>query len=242
MKVAVPRISALLGAILALAACGTTASPSASVHASATPEPASEPLDLLAVVCAPVPKPFDPSDIDLTGTWAGDDGGVYYLRQLGSVVWWNGMSGREGSPMDLGREWNNVVRGAINGLQIDAEWSDVPRGESDDHGTLVLSIQDDGTGNIQIVQVSSSTGGFGSHVWTPCSPAELRVAEYVLAYGGHVREYADILTLDACDDLAELETSVTATMNTEEAGSPEFRAALGYSNAISERQLALRCD
>lgn len=241
MTPAAPHISGLLGAILVLAACGTTASPSASPRASATPEPAREPLDLLAVVCAPLPKPFDPNNVDLTGAWAGDDLGVYYLQQIGSIVWWNGMSDRDSSPMDLGRGWNNVVRGVITGLRIDAEWSDVPRSESDGRGTLILNIEDDGTGNIQIVQVSSSTGEFGAHRWTPCAPAELRVEHYVRDFGGDAWDYADILTEDACDDLAELKSTVTTTMDTEEDGSPEFLAALGQANAISERQLALDC-
>lgn len=238
MTLAIPRVSVLLGAILSLAACGTSTSPSASVQPSATTEPQSRPPDVLAVVCALAPKPFDPSDIDLTGAWAGDDGGIYYLRQLGSVVWWNGMSGREGSPLDLGRDWNNVGRGVINGLEIDVEWSDVPRGQMLNNGTLVLNIQDDGTGNIQIVDVG---GDFGNEVWTPCSPVELQVADYVRTYGGDVQQYADILTLDACDDLAILKTSVTTSLNAADAGSPEFRTALGYSNAIGERQLALDC-
>ena len=53
--------------------------------------------------------------------------------------------------------------------------------------------------------------------------------------------YTNILTLEGCDGLAVLKTSVTTTLNTADAGSPEFQAALGYSNAISERQLALDC-
>jgi hypothetical protein len=236
-----PRVFGLVVAVLALAACGTSTSPSPSVQASATAEQASLPADVLAVVCALTPKPFDPTDIDLTGTWAGDDGGVYYLRQLGSIVWWNGMSDRDGSPLDLGRGWNNVGRGVINGLQIDVEWSDVPRSESAGYGTLSLNIQDDGTGNIQIVKVSETGLGFGNEIWTPCSPVERQVADYVGTYGGDVRQYADILTLEACDDLAELENSVATQVDSEEAGSPEFRAALGYANAIDERQVVLDC-
>lgn len=240
MTRAVPRISVLFGAILALVACGTTTSPSASVQASATIGPASGEPDLLAVICAPAPKPFDPSDIDLTGAWAGDDDGIYYLRQLGSVVWWNGMSEREGSPMDLGRVWNNVGRGEVDGLQIDAEWADVPRSQDTGQGTLQLGIQDDGTGNVEIVTVNQ-TGDFGNRVWTPCLPVELRVAELFETYGGDIDEYADILTLEACDDLADLKETVTTTLDTAAAGSSEFRAALGHSHAISERQLALDC-
>jgi hypothetical protein len=186
-------------------------------------------------------KPFDPTAMDLTGAWAGDDGGIYYLRQLGSVLWWNGMSTREGNPFDLGREWNNVGRGVINGLEIDVEWSDVPRSESAGYGTLHLSIQDDGTGNIQIVKRPAEEDNFGNFVWTPCSTVELEVAHYLQTYGGEARQYAVILTLRQCDDLAELERDVTTTLDTGVAGSPEFRTALGYSNAINERQLALDC-
>lgn len=115
-------------------------------------------------------KPFDPNDIDLTGPWAGDDGGIYYLRQVGSFVWWNGMSERAGSPSAFGREWNNVARGEINGLEIDVEWADVPRGEILGEGTLHLSIEDDGSGSIQIVKVSETGTGFGNSLWTPCTP------------------------------------------------------------------------
>lgn len=241
MTPAVPRIFALLGSILALAACGITASPSASPQASATNEQASQPPELLAVVCEPAPTPFKPTGFDLTGVWAGDDGGIYYLRQLGSVLWWNGMSGRDRSPLDLGRDWTNVARGVINGLQIDVETSDVPRGGVLDNSTLVLKIQDDGAGNIQIVKTREVVGGFGNNVWTPCRPVEVQVADYMRTYGGSVRQYTDILALDACDKLADLNNTVTKTMNTQEAGSPEFRASLGYSNAISDRELELNC-
>jgi hypothetical protein len=240
MTNSIPRISTLLGAILVLAACGVTASPSPSVQASATAAPAGQAPDLLAVVCEPAPTPFKPTGFDLTGAWAGNDGGIYYLRQVGSVVWWNGMSGRDGSPLNLGRDWNNVARGVITGLQIDAEGSDVPRGGAANDGTLALKIQDDGTGHIELVLVGG-TWDFGNSIWTPCRPVEVQLADYLVKYGGNVRQYVAILAINACDKLTELGNSVTSTMNTQEAGSPEFRASLGYSNAISDRELALNC-
>jgi len=236
------RVCILLGAALLLAACGSTPSPSVSAEASPSPEPAIPAADVLAVVCAPTEKPFNPDDIDLTGAWAVGDGGVYYVRQVGSVVWWNGMSGREGSPMDLGRDWNNVGRGVITGLRIEAEYSDVPRGTIFSNGHLVFDIKDDGTGNLQLLLVDDvEENGFGGEVWTPCEPVELQVAEYVQTYGGDVAEFADILTSEACDQLTAMKDEVTTTMNSAEAGSPDFRAALGYSNAIGDRKRALHC-
>ena len=250
MMPAAHRISALLGCILALAACGTLP-PSTSPQASGTSESANQPASVDAVVCEPAPIPFKSSAFDLTGAWAGDDGGIYYLKQLGSLVWWNGMSGRERSPLDLGRDWNNVARGVISGLQIKVEGSDVPRGGGGadgfegGSGRLVLKVQDDGKGNIEIVKVVDDWGpegdSFGNTVWTPCRPVEQQLADYLARYGGAVREYVDILALDTCDQLAEANDRVTSTMNIQEAGSPEFRASLGYSNAISDREFDLNC-
>jgi hypothetical protein len=54
MTPAARRISALVGSILVLAACGTL-SPSASPQASGNNEPASQPAELPAVVCVPAP-------------------------------------------------------------------------------------------------------------------------------------------------------------------------------------------
>ncbi len=225
---------------MALAGCGTTASPEATVQASSDGGAASQ-APAIAVICNVASVPFDPNHIELTGAWAGDDGGIYYIRQLGSVVWWNGMSDREASPLALGRGWNNVGRGEINGLEIEAEWADVPRSGGElGHGALTIDIQDDGTGNTELLTVDE-TGGFGNISWMPCEPVEGLVADYVRTYGGEASQYGLILTLDECGDLVSLKDGVTVTLDTADAGSPEFRAALGYSNAISQRLLKLDC-
>jgi hypothetical protein len=185
MKLSLSRLAAPVLAILFVAACGSTASPAptpiasaggtqasqaAAPSASASPPASPRPAPDEAARCDKVPRPFDPKKVDLTGTWAGDDAGIYYLRQLGSIVWWNGMSERDGTPPKLGRDWNNVGRGELKGLKIEVEWADVPRGEILGNGTLSLSIKDDGTGNIQIVKDSETGTGFGNNYWTPCSP------------------------------------------------------------------------
>jgi hypothetical protein len=178
------RFSVLLAAVLALAACGSSAPSTSTVaplssggqasHAAA-PSPSAAPATArpspaVAAKCDKAPKAFDANHIDLTGPWAGDDEGIYYLRQTGSVLWWNGMSGRARSPSDLGRDWNNVGRGVIKALKIDVEWADVPRGEILGNGTLSLKIEDDGTGNVRIVKVDETGTGFGNNIWTYCTP------------------------------------------------------------------------
>lgn len=96
-----------------------------------------------------------PALINLTGIWNCDDGGRYYVRQLGTAVWWFG----EQDPNYP--SWSNVMRGTISGNMINAEWSDVPKGSVMQHGNLVISI----ASNNRLVAISK-TGGFGGSVWT----------------------------------------------------------------------------
>jgi hypothetical protein len=159
------RLLAIVGGAVLVAACGSTA-PSPAGAANASPAVAAPAA--VAAVCDKTAKAFDATKLDLTGAWAGDDAGIYYLRQVGSVLWWNGMSGRAGTPERLGREWNNVARGEIKGVSVAVEWADMPRGQIQDGGTMTLKIEDDGTGNVRIVKVSEQTGDFGNNVWTPC--------------------------------------------------------------------------
>ena len=93
--------------------------------------------------------------IDLTGVWDCDDGGKYYVRQLGTTVWWYG----ELDPN--APNWSNVMRGTISGNMINADWTDVPKGSIMQNGNLVLQIES----NNQLVAISK-TGGFAGSVWT----------------------------------------------------------------------------
>jgi len=178
--------------LVGLVGCGTSSTttpsaataPSAAAASSATPATsaptsppatASPPPDV-AGVCTPTPIKFDPNaTIDLTGAWAGDDGGIYYVRQLGTVVWWNGMSSRNDPPAGLGRNWNNVGRGEIkDDLTIASDWVDVPRGAIDGGGTVNFKIGADSAGNLQITKTSGTGSGRGDTVWTRCTPGFFR--------------------------------------------------------------------
>jgi hypothetical protein len=96
-----------------------------------------------------------PALIDLTGVWNCDDGGKYYVRQLGTDVWWYG----EQDPSYP--SWSNVMRGTISGNKINGDWTDVPKGSVMQNGNLVLQI----ASNNKFVAISK-TGGFGGSVWT----------------------------------------------------------------------------
>jgi hypothetical protein len=170
---------------VALVGCGSSTSPSApsagatpsaaAASASASTPAPSAPVatasPIAGGVCTPTPIKFDPKAIDLNGSWAGDDGGIYYVRQIGNVVWWNGMSSREDPPEHLGRDWNNVGRGEIgDDLVIVSEWADVPRGGIDGGGTVNFKIGADAAGDLRITKVAETGSGRGDTLWTRCTP------------------------------------------------------------------------
>jgi RNA polymerase sigma-70 factor, ECF subfamily len=162
---------ALLGGRQPKGGASPVASPTAGAMLATGAPPTPEPQPEIAVDCQYPELPFEPELIELTGSWAGDDGGIYYIRQDDQRIWWNGLSGRDGDPMDLGREWNNVGMGVIrDDLTIDVKWADVPRGGVLGSGTLTLRIHASGTGAIVIRKIAETGTGFGNEVWRPCAP------------------------------------------------------------------------
>ena len=89
--------------------------------------------------------------LDLTGQWRCNDGGTYYVRQVGPEVWWYGRSA------DGGRSFSNVFHGRIqgDGHAIAGRWADVPMGRTLNSGQLTWRI----TGPSRLNAVSQ-TGGF----------------------------------------------------------------------------------
>lgn len=162
---------AIIGLILLGGSTGQSPAPASAPTMSppeaASPAPSASPL--VGAVCTPASIPFDADSIDLTGTWAGNDGGVYYVRQLDSIVWWNGMSARDQPPEVLGKEWNNVGRGEIQeDLSIVSEWADVPRGAIGGDGTVTFQIGADADGNLQVTKTNETGSGRGDSLWVPC--------------------------------------------------------------------------
>src|SRR5437870_5002802 len=114
------------------------------------------------------PTPSPTPAYDLTGTYTADDGGVYYVRQAGKVLWWAGMSTEsELGVLDFhkGLRFTNVFRGTISGNTIDGEWADVPRGRFLQSGRLLLRFSYLGSTSASFVK-TSQTGGFGASRWT----------------------------------------------------------------------------
>ena len=98
-----------------------------------------------------------PDDASLTGTWMANDGGMYFFRQVGDVLWWLGLSG---GLMHPGLEFCNVFQGSVTASAVTGDWSHVPRGAAYGHGTLTLRP----AGENQLLRVGES-GGFAASIW-----------------------------------------------------------------------------
>ena len=123
----------------------------------------------------PVPVGAAPTApaFDLTGTWTADDGGIYYLRQLGNTIWWAGLSTDSSQGVNdfqRGTRFTNVFRGTIQGNTIQGTWADVPRGQSVRSGSLTLSVASIGFPVGIVLQRQSETGGFGGKTWSIVVP------------------------------------------------------------------------
>ncbi|MDY8136247.1 hypothetical protein [Aquimarina sp. 2201CG5-10] len=93
---------------------------------------------------------------DLTARWKANDGGFYYIRQIGNrIMWFGEQDYKNGRPI-----WSNVAFGIRSGNTINLEWIDVPKGNNGGYGKLVLKVDDANT-----ISRTQATGGFGGRTW-----------------------------------------------------------------------------
>ena len=88
----------------------------------------------------------------LNGYYEADNGGAYFVRQIGDSVYWFGE--------DPNGAWANVLVGTISGNKITARFWDVPKGKTQGMGEMILQIQNDDS----LVKLSSTTP-FGTKSW-----------------------------------------------------------------------------
>ena len=112
---------------------------------------------------------------NLTGTYSGDDGGVYYVQQSDATVWWAGLSSDSGLNPDAvwhrGLGFTNVFRGTAHcDYTVTGDWANVTRGSILQSGTLALSISYF-NGNLRLTRLTQ-TGGFGGTTLTQTDPLD----------------------------------------------------------------------
>lgn len=163
--------------VLVVGACGSTASsaqpgrPTQAATPSISPatgvlvsKPSASPAAFATGCGDGLPDLSGP----LTGSWLGDDGGVYYLRQAGACLWWFGTNLTEVEEMGRQPGWANVAVGRIAEDLIYIEWSDVPLGDTLGRGTLTLRLSDT---RDRIEKVDEAWAGmFGATSWERIKP------------------------------------------------------------------------
>lgn len=95
---------------------------------------------------------------DLDGKWSCNDGGQYYVREIGGLVVWFG-EGRLNSRGIPG--FANVAVGRRSGNTVNLDWADVAKCTMEGKGTLTLRVN-----NANEFVRTARTGGFGGSKWT----------------------------------------------------------------------------
>lgn len=91
--------------------------------------------------------------LELSGTWRDDRGTRYAVRQIGNTVYWS---------MDRRPEVHNVFYGTIVGSTITGTWADLPGGQLQNSGGLMLRIQS----NDRLVKAAEDPmSTYGASVW-----------------------------------------------------------------------------
>lgn len=111
------------------------------------------------------------SSTDLTGVfYSSNNGGYYYVRQIGNKVYWFGEHPNG--------NFANVMSATISGNTINGKWWDVPKGRTQNKGVIKLKVSADKN----TLTYVSSTGGSSGRVWKRTSlPSNLpnkRTAQY----------------------------------------------------------------
>lgn len=98
----------------------------------------------------------------ISGVWASNDGGDYFMRRVGRNVWWLG----DGP----GDSWKNVFQGTLSAdrTTISGDWADVDPVSGS--GTLTIRIHGElDKGILQLERIGSSGDGFAGVRWfKPC--------------------------------------------------------------------------
>jgi hypothetical protein len=114
------------------------------------------------------PRPY----ADLTGVWAANDAGTYYLRQVGNnvdnnsvgqvgnTVWWLGLS------TDEGLTFANVFQGTLQNNQISGNWVDIQIGQlAPTANAGVISLNGNNGALSFMMNRLNETGGFAAANW-----------------------------------------------------------------------------
>ena len=108
---------------------------------------------------------------DITGWYHCDDKGDYWIRQVGSDVWWNGSRELDNGVVAFSNVFHGTIQDPENEnapYHITGEWVDVPEGQTANSGTLTLVFGKD-IGGGTIIEKQHGYGSFGGKLWYPAA-------------------------------------------------------------------------
>jgi hypothetical protein len=160
-------LALLVTGMLSIAGCGNDAPTQSAADDVASAAPPSRADDLSAIACATE----DPEGVGrLTGVWAGSEGGMYYVRQVGDCIWWFGTDVRDIEPgLTDQAGFANVASGRISGDRIDLEWADLPLGDTLGGGGLTL-VYDAENDQLTKIEQRGDWLPFGATTFTRIEP------------------------------------------------------------------------
>ena len=97
---------------------------------------------------------------DLSGVWSGNDTGLYYIKQIGSCIWWSGLSNFTDQGQYPGQEWIMAFRGMVDAAGvINGDFVDV-KSSNPGNGTMTIEARIDQVNDQSVVQLyrTGSTG------------------------------------------------------------------------------------
>lgn len=119
------------------------------------------------------------SGAGITGLWTCNDGGNYYVREVGNKVVWYGEL-----VTSRGTQFSNVGFGTKNGSNISIDWMDVPKGNTAGKGTLQLRL-----GTNTLTKINGR--GFSGSQWKKRNKVALSISIFDLL----MRSYASKVSL-----------------------------------------------
>ncbi|WP_196894714.1 hypothetical protein [Aureivirga marina] len=88
------------------------------------------------------------------GVWKSVANNTFWIHVIENKVFWLGMNS------NTGKDWCHVGNGIIKENKIYLDWSDIPAGEGDLHGNIVIEILTESE-----MKVIEDSGNFGLSEW-----------------------------------------------------------------------------
>lgn len=93
------------------------------------------------------------------GFWQSAGNNPFWINVVNNSVFWLGMN-QKTNDVNFGENWCHVGHGTIKGNKIELSWADIPAGEDQLSGKIIIQIIDE-----THIKVIEDSGSFGKSEW-----------------------------------------------------------------------------